>query len=109
MSIYYTDIVEVTPVSYASETNLRTEGVVVEVKGYWEEDSGINYNNGLPIGPKEMVFFPSTVVIKKGDMLRLIKKGSLDVSTNPEYTEKKIATKVNLESSLGFAHYEVTI
>lgn len=109
MSIYYTDTIEVTPVSYNSETNARTEGIALEVKGYWESDSGIQYTDGLPVGPKEMVFFPSTVSIKRGDMLRLTKKGSLDVSTNPEYTEKKIARIVNLESSLGFSHYEVTI
>ncbi len=56
-----------------------------------------------------MVFFPETVVIKRGDLLRLTKKGHIDVSTNPNYTEKKIAKKVNLEVNLSNAHYEVTI
>ena len=109
MSIYYTDTIEITPVAYNPETNIRIESTPVSYKGYWEEDSGISYNDGLPVGPKSMVFFPSTVTVKKGDLLRLTKKGSIDVSTNPDYIEKRIVKKAYLEVSLGPAHYEVTI
>lgn len=109
MSIFYTDLIEITPVAYDSETNEKVESASVETAGYWEEDSGIAYNDGLPVGPKSMVFFPSTVSIKKGDLVRLLKKGSVDVSSDPEYTEKRIVKKAILESSLGFSHYEVTM
>ncbi len=86
MSIFYTDVIEITPVAYDAETNEKTESATKEVNGYWEEDSGIEYKDGLPVGPKGMVFFPPTVSIKKGDLVRLITKGIVNVSTNPENT-----------------------
>ncbi len=108
--MYYTDTIEITTVTENAETKAKTEDVPFLVKGYWEESSGIKYGkDGLPVVPEEWVFFPKSVNIKKGDLLRLTMKDDTDVSANPDYTDKRLAKKVNMVASLGMKHFEVQI
>ena len=110
MSVYYTDTIEITTVTYDAETNKPTEGATVEVKGYSESNSLIKQNSqsgssdGNPVVYIDMVFFPIDVDIKKGYYVKLIKK--LDIAVDEE---RRMVKRVNMEVALAGSQYEVEI
>lgn len=109
MSVFYTDKVEIVNVEYDSETKIEINSPPVIVKGYWEEDSKLAFKDGLPIGYSSLIVFPIRVNINKGDLVKLVKKGNLDMTMNPDYMEYRTVTKSNIASSLGNNHKEVTV
>jgi hypothetical protein len=74
MSLYFTDQVEITPIS--RDTNFRTEieGTPFLSKAYIEDESEIKYgSDGQPLDPVMFIGLPVNTSIVKGDFIEITK------------------------------------
>ena len=77
MSIYFTDIVQITPITRDTNFRNKTEGTPFYSEAYVKEDDKIIYgSDGMPIKPARKIFLPYNVSIKKGDFIKLTSKSN---------------------------------
>ena len=74
MSIYFTDQVEITPISRDINFRTETEDTPFLSKAYVEDESGINYgSDGQPLDPVIFIGLPINTSIVKGDFIEITK------------------------------------
>lgn len=90
MSLEYPDRVKIIPITMDVELNTSTEGDLIRSDAYVEDENKIRYSNdGAIIEPKTLILLPSKVVIKKGDLISVIKLRGVDVIES-EQTRRKV-------------------
>ena len=77
MNIYFTDIVQITPITRDANFRNKTEETPFYSEAYVEEDDKIVYgSDGLPIKPARKIFLPYSVSIKEGDFIKTTSKNN---------------------------------
>ncbi len=106
MSLYYTDEIEVTPVTRDDNFRTETEGNKYKIKAYIEDDSKVEYDStGAPINPKASIFIPIDSNIQNGCYVRTTKLHRKSVSGYPKLKVRKVIIVGSFKSS----HLEIVI
>ena len=106
MSIYFTDLVQITPVTVDPAFGTIVEGTPFASKAYIEADSSIKYGaNGEPIDPEVWVFLPAGTNIDRDYYIQIT---SLHGSAPVGFDAQKFKVK-RIHTSGGFnaSHLEV--
>lgn len=110
MSLMFTDIVKVTPVTIDPNFGSEVRGSSYTTKAYVEDESFLRYNAmGEPIEPKTIILFPKVIDIKKNYYVQIQRlKGVMLVDGDDEYIERqvKMAAKVG---GCKISHIEVML
>ena len=103
MSIYFTDQVQVTPITRDAKFRTETEGTPFTSDAYVEEDDKVVYgSDGAPIKPARRIFLPYGTSIAEGDFVKITKKNGFSI------TDKDRKVKgISYIGSFGSSHLEV--
>ena len=106
MSLYYTDEIEVTPVTRDNNFRIETEGNKYKIKAYIEDDSKVEYDStGAPINPKASIFTPIDSNIQNGCYVRITKLHGKSVLSYPKLKVRQVIIVGSFKSS----HLEIVI
>ena len=81
MSIYFTDQVQITPITRDANFRNETPGTPFLSDAYIEEDDKITYgSDGQPIKPARKIVLPYVVSVQEGDRIKITKKNGTSIT-----------------------------
>lgn len=105
MNLYFTDLVQITPVTRDASFRTETKGTSFSKNAYVEFDDRISYDgSGLPIRPAKVIFLPYATTIKEGDYIKVLKYHGNSVTAN----EQRVRSVAPVGSFHG-SHLEILI
>jgi hypothetical protein len=108
MSLYFTDQVEITPITRNKNFKTETEGTKFKSKAYYEDESRNSRNNqGVQIDQKVFIFLPKNTSILKGDYIRLTKLRGITILSTSHLGRKRKVSKVFPVGSFKTSHLEI--
>ena len=103
MSIYFTDQVQITPITRDANFRNETPGTPFLSDAYVEEDDEIVYGtDGQPIKPARKIVLPYATSITEGDRIKITKKNGASI-TDKDRNVKSISQI----GAFGGSHLEV--
>lgn len=90
MSIYFTDQVQITPVTRDENFRIETEGIPFLSEAYIEDESEIKFgSDGQPFDPVMFIGLPKNTLIVKGDFIEITKLHGKTITNSKKQKVKK--------------------